>query len=967
MNSKFYYHHKLRHVLLLVAFCLCRPAYAQITVNPNQTALAMAQELAGPGVVIANPTLTCPTGASGIFVVTSSNLGLDSGVILTNGAAATSGSIIGANSPASQFASNGLNAPGDADLTNLANNGNTGHDACVLEFDFIPAGDTVKFQYVFGSEEYTNYACTQFNDVFGFFISGPGYPVKKNIALVPGTNIPVAVNSVNNGPTGGGTLATCQAMGAGSPFSAYYRNNNASTTVVYDGLTTVLTAVAPVTACQVYHLKLGVEDMSDDAFDSGVWLKAGSLNSVSTAVSSIGGGGLYAPVPYCVRGCLPGRFKVSRPHALPTPLTIRYNIQGTAVNGYDYNQIPDSVVIPANDSFAFVSIYATPLPPTGPKTVELYIYSPYSCSGNPPIVDSATLTIYDSLYARILSDDTAICRYKSVQINTLVDTLLSLQWSPTAGLSNPNIANPVASPSFTTTYTLTGTLAQSGCAPAIDQMTITVYQPPAVTVTPSLNPIICLGDTVFFNTTVSPSNQVYHYLWQPNTSMSNDTIPNPVCIPATSTNYILTVNPDANGCTAYDTIRVKVLPADFTLNNHDTAICRGATVYINAVGDPDFHYTWTPSLGVANDTVLVTAITPDTPTVYYIKATFPGCPDKVHSVAIDVQPNPIVVAGADKAVCEWDTLHLHPLVLPKWYQHYIYSWTPARDIDNPTAAGTVVFVGDTTVTLVYTVTTPAGCIGVDSSHILVHPGHFGHLYSASDTAICPNDSAKIIASGGLYYAWTPGYYLSDSTAASPMLKPIATGYYTGYLTDSFGCHDTLMVHLTVHPNAVIDIPDSVIIYPGESYQISALGNCTAFSWFPPLGLSGTDISNPIANPGVSTMYTVTGTTSWGCTVVDSIAVIADPNTLLALPNAFTPGTGPNNQLKIIKRGIASLNYFRIFNRWGVQVFSTNNIDEGWDGTYNGTPQPLGVFVYMVEAVTNTGVVFTKQGNVTLLR
>ena len=88
---------------------------------------------------------------------------------------------------------------------------------------------------------------------------------------------------------------------------------------------------------------------------------------------------------------------------------------------------------------------------------------------------------------------------------------------------------------------------------------------------------------------------------------------------------------------------------------------------------------------------------------------------------------------------------------------------------------------------------------------------------------------------------------------------------------------------------------------------------------------------------------------------------------MALPNAFTPGSSVNNKLYIIVQGEATLNYFRIFNRWGNKVFETSNINEGWDGTYHGTPEPYDVYVYEIEAVTNTGALFKKQGNITLIR
>jgi gliding motility-associated-like protein len=108
-------------------------------------------------------------------------------------------------------------------------------------------------------------------------------------------------------------------------------------------------------------------------------------------------------------------------------------------------------------------------------------------------------------------------------------------------------------------------------------------------------------------------------------------------------------------------------------------------------------------------------------------------------------------------------------------------------------------------------------------------------------------------------------------------------------------------------------------------------------------------------------------TEHGCKVHDSINVIVDESTIITVPNAFSPGDNVNGEFKIIKRGIATLNYFRIFNRWGNLIFETTNIVEGWKGDYNGVPQQVGVYVYVIEATTNTGKIIQKQGNVTLLR
>src|SRR5690606_35059908 len=140
-----------------------------------------------------------------------------------------------------------------------------------------------------------------------------------------------------------------------------------------------------------------------------------------------------------------------------------------------------------------------------------------------------------------------------------------------------------------------------------------------------------------------------------------------------------------------------------------------------------------------------------------------------------------------------------------------------------------------------------------------------------------------------------------------------------------------------------------------------------FSWFPPLGLSADNIANPVAKPEVDTRYYVSGTSEAGCTTNDSIDVLVSLDSYIDMPNAFTPGSAPNAYFKPVHLGEATLKSFAICNRWGVKVFETKNIDEGWDGTYKGTPQPMGVYICMIEAETFRRRHFIKQDNFTLIR
>ena len=221
--------------------------------------------------------------------------------------------------------------------------------------------------------------------------------------------------------------------------------------------------------------------------------------------------------------------------------------------------------------------------------------------------------------------------------------------------------------------------------------------------------------------------------------------------------------------------------------------------------------------------------------------------------------------------------------------------------------------------------------------------------------------------GGVFFDWTPGYFLTDSAGSNVVASPVTNITYEIVVTDVNGCLDTVTSTIVVHPDAVLELGETVTLYPGESIQMDPQGNGLYFSWFPPHGLSADNIANPVAQPDVNTRYFVTARSEWGCVATDSIDVLVNTESVLDLPNAFSPGSYPNDEFKIIKRGIATLKYFRIFNRWGAKVFETSNIDEGWDGMLYGTPQPMGVYVYMVEAETNTGRRFVKQGNVTLIR
>ncbi len=542
-----------------------------------------------------------------------------------------------------------------------------------------------------------------------------------------------------------------------------------------------------------------------------------------------------------------------------------------------------------------------------------------------------------------LGNDTAFCQGDSIVLTSLQPAGDTFLWSTGATGDSIHV-------STSGTYSLT---VSNGC-PAWDAITILVSPHPLVDLGPDVR--VCNGDPVVLQSSYTYTAPTY--LWSDFTSAATNTVT------ATGT-YWLQVT--VAGCAGADTVNVEILYDTVRLYNNDTAICKGKSVQVLVTGNPLQTYMWTPTAGIPSPMSGSPLITPDTSATYVLTVFFPGCPNLYDSFRIDVQPVPRVYLGGNRTVCDHDTLHLTAYVDPQWYAHYTYSWSPSVSLDNSGTATVVFTAGDST-NIIVTVTTPAGCIGVDSAQLIVHPSDFVNYDTTM--AVCPGDSVQLFPvpyDGIATYKWHPGFYLSDSTASAPWVHPITSQFYWAVATNQFGCFDTVSAHITVRSGAVIYLEDSVTLYPGESFQLSPQTNCVSFLWTPAGGLTNPYLSNPVASPEISTKYVVSGYTEWGCMVTDSISIYIDAESLLALPNAFSPGNGPNNLFKILKRGMADLNYFRIYNRWGNLVFETNNIDAGWDGTYNGKPQPLGVFVYEVEAVTSTGKIFHKAGNVTLLR
>ncbi|MFN0031308.1 MAG: choice-of-anchor L domain-containing protein [Flavobacteriales bacterium] len=432
----------------------------------------MAQNLAGPGVQISNAQITGADSSYAYYYANATEIGTSNGVLLTSGRAEYA---IGPNNqlgicntiynppfplcsyfdrdtPGSELLEESqLECPPDQEVCT--------NDACMLEFDIVPQGYNLSFNYTFASEEYLAYVNSPFNDVFGFYISGPGVGTDVNIALVPGTGEFVAINTVNH-------LENTQYFQLNS--------NPLGPFVQYNGFTVSLMAfIDGLIPCETYHLQLVIADGVDAVFDSGVFVEAIESDPVVVLTATSNG------LDYMVEGCNTGTITFAREEANDFEQDITYYVGGTAANGVDYLPelgdgqplTPITITIPAGETEVSFDIDAiADLLPEGVEYITIYLDNP-ACTGN-EVIDSINFYIYDVLEVAILPENPSICVGQCVELTgtTIAEELGTFAWSGGEVIIPDSLVVEVC-PTITTTYTLT---ANVGACTATDEVTVQV-------------------------------------------------------------------------------------------------------------------------------------------------------------------------------------------------------------------------------------------------------------------------------------------------------------------------------------------------------------------------------------------------------------------------------------------------------------------------------------------------------------
>jgi gliding motility-associated-like protein len=935
-------------IITIICFSGGYRAFGQITWTTGYTADDLAAYLAGDGVEVDNATINCHNLAFGYFDCVDCNVGIDSGIVLTTGRVSN---IAGPNNLGSTGTNNSW--PGDADLNAYPGVGTT-HDACVLEFDVYSPGDSLKFDYVFGSDEYPEFVGS-INDAFVFWISGPGYAVPTNIALIPGTALPVTIDNVNAGD-----------------YPEYYNANGTGGVGVwaadnyyieYDGFTTVLSAKAGVSPCSWYHLKLAIGDESDFVYDSGVFLKAKSLVTNYLADFTYPGFDFGEDAVFCT----------TEPD--PDPVLAAGADAGTftaSPAGLDLD--PGTGALDLSNCEPGTYILTNTLI-TGFCDLDTFVYTLDVIIEEPGI---AGFLFPASPYCSNEADPAPVA-FAGGTFGTFTSTPAGLVINPATGVVDLDASTPGV-------YTVTNTLvAGAVCPGGVATASITIH--PAYDLTEAVaicdgesytlpdGGVVLTGGTYVSDllttkgcdstiTTTLTVNPVYDFTLNPSICLGAEyTLPDGTTADATGT-YINSFT-TAAGCDSVYTVNLTVNPV--IVINPTVHLCDGETYTLadGTVVDATGLYPVTLVTGAGCDSTINT-------TVF------------VHPV-YDIEFNPIICADAsytlpDGTVVNTTGVYVNNFLTTKGCDSIITTNLTVNPIYN-LVYNPEICIGETYTlpdgavvaasgTFNYNYVTGEGCDSNITVNLTVHP--LPVLDWIIDDIFCMEQGSILME------ATPPGGTYSGTGIAGDNFVTATAGVggpftLTYEYTDIYGCYNSMTVTTSVDDNYAIAWGDTSIFYGEDANLFSDAGG--DYTWSPIDGIACVTCPETTVIPPYTTDYIMTSVDENGCIAQDNVLVtiIPDPLNDVFVPNTFTPnGDNINDMFFAFGWNITLINSIQIFDRWGEQLYFVENVGptdlaKGWDGTINGTNANNGVYAFIVEVQFETGQRFTKSGNVTLIR
>ncbi len=752
-------------------------------------------------------------------------------------------------------ANTNMGTPGDPDLSTLASP-NASHDASVIEFDFKPTADTVRFKYVFASEEYHDYVLVSYNDVFGFFLSGPGIngPYQnnaKNIALIPGTTQAVSINNINFGASGGTSYQVCEGNPGGCNYCQFLNDNSinddfhpAFDKIVFDAFTTPFTAKSAVQQCSWYHIKLAVGDAGDAAFDTGVLLEKGSFNPGNVVgdvefdhptVDSL----IYES---CNNHLAILYFRIAEPMGFP--YTFPFEVAGSATRDVDYSLYTttgvDSVYIPVGALYD--SVIIRPYSDSeieGEEDVRI-IYSPQMCNSFSAHKDTSVIIIADNP----AFPDTVRLYY------TKCEDTLNLTFADIAGGVPPYKFDWLEDGTFDPDpheYIISGTdtsvvycLVYDTCGYQAEDSAIVVV--PEIQVTAGPDQELCNNPSI---TLLGASNEAQFFYWDSNPTdpslSGQQNIPQPTVSPTSTTEYILTAS---DNCTHQQQDTTMVLMDGAVANATSSAqeICVGDSVVITVNDAATFQWSASPpdaSL-TGQDTNQTIVVYPQQNTTYTISLVNDCGFSATGQLNIVVHALPNADAGTDGDVCKGLSYQLQAT----GGNEYLWSSSPYDTTlfanGQDTLANPVVIPDQQLqYTYIVQVTNTFGCVATDSVHLFVKPVPTVDIANSNDT-ICYGEQVVLDAVGNnITPSWSAnpadpsltGQETNPSVTVSPQ---VTTTYTLSAVATGFDCPATITKTIEVIPQLTADFQaEGSRVCQHAPFQVIYTGNASSgatYNW-----------------------------------------------------------------------------------------------------------------------------------------
>lgn len=459
---------------------------------------------------------------------------------------------------------------------------------------------------------------------------------------------------------------------------------------------------------------------------------------------------------------------------------------------------------------------------------------------------------------------------------------------------------------------------------------------------------ICPNNSIKLNAKLGDA-----YQWIPNKLVSDSTSNNPTTSKLNKSTIITAII--KKGCYLTEqTFPIKVYPYNGNITKNQE-ICRGPSVPLVASGGVT--YSWSPAKYLNTTSGSNTISKPDSTITYFVSITTQDNCTKTDSVQIVViQPDAKVVNKDTVVVCQNETLLLNftydsnikisPNIWITQNSPTLYSIKPFTDVD-------------------YQLNYTNACGSQQENfHINVN---IPKISAEKDTSICPGGKAFITCKGGMEYIWlNPVNVYFKKKGEITEVSPNQTITYVIKGIDKYKCIDTAYVNINVFNNPIVTTDQQYFVHWGESITLKAKGNNQgSYLWSPSTYLSCVNCQNPTASPIESLDYKVIYTDKNKCIDSSIVHVIFESN--LYIPNTFTPNSKDGNDVfKAVAENITNF-HLEIYNRWGDNIISLNDIHESWDGTYNGIPCKDGTYTWKLRYIDSFGLEHKKTGHVNLLR